>query len=144
MAAKPPAGFQVESLTQLTEITALIARYAVMENLYQKSPDLTLKPEYQESLLGMCKAMLSYFGNVFEVYRGIKTDTSEGGMNQAVFTQEMKDGLLEELRGRCRENLEEVRELDQKCRGFKVEVDSGEGENWSDDVVELEDESEVE
>jgi hypothetical protein len=68
---------------------------------------------------------------------------SNGGANQAVFTQEMKDGLLEDLRGRCRENLEEVRALDVKCRGFRVEVDGGEEDSESDDVIEDEEEDEM-
>ncbi|EPE26176.1 hypothetical protein GLAREA_02088 [Glarea lozoyensis ATCC 20868] len=132
---EPPEGFLEEALVQTTELTTLIARYAVMENLYLKSPDLSLRLDYRESLLDLCRLMLRYFTDLFEIYRGIITPLSQGGPNQAVFTQEIKDSLLKELRRKCIGHMEKVRDLDKTCRAFKVEVAADESESEGDFIV---------
>jgi hypothetical protein len=108
-----------------------------MENLYLKSPDLLLRPDYRDSLLDLCRLMLLYFADLFEIYRGIISPLSKGGPNQAVFTQEMRDSLVEELRRRCKGHMESVRVLNKFCRGFTIKVvaDESWSESESDGVI---------
>lgn len=84
--------------------------------------------------------MLFYFSSAFELRRAQLTEVkTNGGMNEAVFNEDHKSGLEQQLQWRCGALLDEIRVADDLCRGFKVVVDVKEdsesemsGEEWSD------------
>jgi hypothetical protein len=108
------------SFTNLQDIVAIIARYAVMENLYHQTGStlsLSLKPEYQSSLLGLCSAVLQFFATSFELGREL-SQINMGG----------KHGE-EELVKRCDELVNEIKNMDRECQGFRVLVDTAREES---------------
>jgi hypothetical protein len=115
---------------QLQDIVAIIARYSVMENLYQQSGSaLSLKHEYQSALLSLCTTLLEYFALSFKLGRAMAGSDS--------MTEEMQ-GLI----NACGQLVETVRDKDMACQSFgvvveaKMESDSeseGEIEDVSDD-----------
>jgi hypothetical protein len=128
----------------LQEITGIIARYAVMENLYNQSTStLTLKPEYQASLLSLCVTILEWFSQAFVVWKGL------GELHpHLVFSGSPTKEVARNSEKRCGKLLDEIREKDKTCQGFRVvcqveddddteaEVDA-EIEDVSDDSWEL-------
>ncbi|KAE8441461.1 hypothetical protein EG329_004954 [Mollisiaceae sp. DMI_Dod_QoI] len=127
-----PGNFLKTSYSHLEDIVAIIARYAVMENLYQQSGGaLSLKPEYRSALISLCSTILEYFAAAFELAH------TEG-------TRE--NGSEEELQ-KCTFLVELIRQKDAACQGFKVVVDtkeesSDESESESEEV-EVEDVSDA-
>ena len=119
-----------KAFTQLQDIVAIIARYAVMENLYQQSGSaLSLKDEYQSALLSLCSTLLEYFALSFKLGRAVAGS----------------DSMTEEIQGlinACGQLIETVRDKDMACQSFRVVVEAkmesdseseGEIEDVSDD-----------
>jgi hypothetical protein len=103
------------SFTNLQDMVAIIARYAVMDNLYHQTRSalsLSLKPEYQSSLVGLCSTVLQFFATSFELGRKL-SQINVGG----------KHGE-EELLKRCGELINEIKKMDRECQGFRVLVDT--------------------
>ena len=103
------------SFTNLQDIVAIIARYAVMENLYHQTGSalsLSLKPEYQSSLVALCTTVLQFFATSFELGRKL-SQINIGGENSE-----------EELVKRCGELGNEIKNMDRECQGFRVLVDT--------------------
>lgn len=88
-----------------------------MENLYQQSitsstlTTLSLKPEYQSSLLSLCSSILEWFAASFTVGKLLV-----GGSEEDL---ERVEGEIE----RCKDLTRVVAEKDRGCRIFRVEVD---------------------
>jgi hypothetical protein len=116
------------SFKNLQDIVAVIARYAVMENLYHQTGSalsLSLKPEYQSSLVDLCTTVLQFFATSFELGRKL-SQINIGG----------KHGE-EELAKRCNELVNEIKKMDRECQGFRVLVDTvreESGDSGSEDV----------
>jgi hypothetical protein len=103
------------SFTNLQDIVAIIARYAVMENLYHQTGSalsLSLKPEYQSSLVALCTTVLQFFAASFDL-----------GRNLSQINIGEKHGE-EELVKRCGELINEIKKMDRECQGFRVLVDT--------------------
>ncbi|KIN03186.1 hypothetical protein OIDMADRAFT_52983 [Oidiodendron maius Zn] len=114
------------SFHQLEDLVGLLARYAVMENLFYQSPTLTLTDEYQTSLVGLCVTILTYFAHAFMAARiHVKDPRDE------------KEMAIESSRRR-NDFFNEVKDHDKACQGFRVIVEA-EGKNYSDiEDVEME------
>lgn len=114
------------AFTQLQEIVAIVARYAVMENLYHQSGSaLSLKSQYRSSLLYLCSTILEYFSVSLTLGRAIKDDDST-----AKERQRLGDG--------CEQLILSIREKDQACQRFQVIVEARE-EAKSESDTEIED-----
>jgi len=102
------------SFIQLQDVVAIIARYAVMENLYQQSGSaLSLKPEYQAALLSLCSTILEYFASSFKV-------------QLRCFNGSVMPKLKEDRIEVCRQLMDVVKEKDKACQGFRVLVEAKE------------------
>jgi hypothetical protein len=120
------------SFMYLQDIVAIIARYAVMENLYHQTSgalSLSLKPEYQSSLLALCTTVLQFFATSFELGRKL-SQINIGG----------KHGE-EDLMKTCGELVNDIKKIDHECQGFRVVVDTVREESGdsSDGDIEIED-----
>jgi len=115
-----------KSFNQLQDIVAIIARYAVMENLYQQSGSaLSLKPEYQSALLSLCSTIFEYFAVSFTLGRAsMKFDKTDEEMAALIRSSEQ---LMETIKGK-----------DKASQGFRVIVEAKE-ESESDSEAEFED-----
>ncbi|KAH7364706.1 hypothetical protein BKA65DRAFT_143372 [Rhexocercosporidium sp. MPI-PUGE-AT-0058] len=118
------------TFSHLQEIVHIIARYAVMENLYQQSiangtnTTLSLKPEYQSSLLSLCSSILEWFAVSYGIGR-IVIGTSSGELAGVGALAVL--GELDEKMRECGVMMGVVTEKNMGCRIFRVEVDvSGE------------------
>ncbi len=119
-----------KTFAQLQDLVAIIARYSVMENLYQQSGStLSLKDEYQSALVSLCSTTLEYFASSFKLGRAMAGSDS--------VTEEMQ-GLI----NACGQLIETVRDKDRACQSFRVVVEAkmesdseseGEIEDVSDD-----------
>ncbi|TAQ89219.1 hypothetical protein B7494_g2452 [Chlorociboria aeruginascens] len=116
----------IEILHPLHEVVGMIARYTVMETLYRCSPALALHTDYHATLVDLCTSILKYFAYIIQdIDSGNpeKEKCREGGR------QDEERGLL----GR-------VRELDLKCRGYRVTVMDVDGDEDEREVLGLNDE----
>jgi len=100
----------------LLQITSLIARYSVMENLYLSSPTLTLNPEYRIKLLNLCTTMLKFFALSFNSFQ----KAPGGDAAQKIETV-----------------MSEIELLDEGCRGFRVlcSADEGDADGSGDEEI---------
>lgn len=76
-----------------------------MENLYRKSPCLTVEPNYQTAILDLCVTILGYFARAFELAK----DGNEGRLRQ------------------CQVWVDDAVKRDGECRNFGVRLDVEEG-----------------
>jgi hypothetical protein len=112
-----------ESFTQLQDIAGIVARYAVMENLYQQSGiALSLKPEYESALLSLCSTVLEYFALSITLGRAISGNDH---------TMEQKQRLSDA----CKKLMETIKDKDRSCLSFRVIVEAKE-ENESEAEIE--------
>lgn len=87
-----------------------------MENLYnQTCSTLTLKPEYQSSLLSLCVTILEWFSQAFIVSKGL----GEVHPSLVVYGSPTKE-VVRNSEKRCGELLDEIRTKDRACQGFRV------------------------
>ena len=103
------------SFVCLQDIVGIIARYAVMENLYHQTGgalSLSLKPEYQTSLVALCTAVLQFFAVSFELGRKFSQININGKHGE------------EELVKRCGDLVNDIKKMDRECQGFRVVVDA--------------------
>lgn len=100
---------------QLEDITGIIARYAVMENLYRQTRGISLQSDYKAALIRLCCKILSWFDWAFLICeydhpRGITT---------------------------CRELWISIKLSDQACQNFQITMKAKDECSTSD--VEIED-----
>jgi hypothetical protein len=98
-----------KSFHQLDDLVGLLARYAVMQNLYYNLPVVTLTAEYRRALLDICVAIVTYFAHAFTVARILRDP--QGEQEKAA-----------ESRNRCDELIGIIKEKDQASRRFRVVV----------------------
>ena len=114
------------SFHQLEDLVGLLARYSVMENLFYQSPNLTLTDEYRIGLVDLCVAILTYFAHAFMAARIHVKDPKDE-----------KEMAIESIRRR-NDLINEVKDHDKACQGFRVIVEAEE-ESYSDiEDVEME------
>ncbi|KAN0122065.1 hypothetical protein V8E51_000391 [Hyaloscypha variabilis] len=105
------------SLAHLLELVAIMARYAVMENLYHQSGSaFSLKPEYQSSLISLCSTILEYF-------------SASILLGRIIYPFNWLCSTPAELQGRvevCEVLMKTIREKDQACQRFQVVVEAKE------------------
>jgi hypothetical protein len=95
----------------------MIARYAVMENLYYQNPTMTLRADYRAALLQLCCKVLEWFASAFKLANAMRDDTVN------FLTQSQRAGAI----------WEEVKQMDQACQKFTVVVEAKEEESESED-----------
>lgn len=88
-------------LSQIADIVTLIARYNVMESMYQQWPNITLEKNYEGSLVDLCVHVLRYLNLVI-----------------TLATLESAEGAEQRLN----ESMKRIEEADDRCRGFKVTI----------------------
>lgn len=145
-----PATFLQASFSHLQIVVSIIARYAVMENLYQQSGGaLSLKPEYRSALLSLCSDILQYFATAFayaedEVNpRGPERELGEVRVSSMPVS--LAEGGWQGSLQRCGFLVELIKQKDIVCQGFKVVVDtkaesSDESESGEADIEDVSDE----
>jgi hypothetical protein len=104
----PATAKTISKFSQLQDIVAIIARYAVMENLYQGSR-LSLKPEYRPVLLSLCSSILECFAASSTFARSL--------MEQEKMPEE-KNLQVEN----CDQLMEPIKEEDKACQSFRSVV----------------------
>jgi hypothetical protein len=148
---QPLATFLHTSLSHLQIVVAIIARYAVMENLYQQSGGaLSLKLEYRLVLISLCSTMLEYFATAID-YANIEVKEQEcAGDSQAgaeISEEKLEQIAFRKQNGRergmqsCAFLVEKIRQKDAACGGFRVVVETTEqsSSDESEGEIELED-----
>lgn len=90
-----------ELLKELAEIATLVARYNVMESMYQQWPGMTLEANYEKSLIALSVEVLKYLDLLLDV---------------ASLSERIPfEGMLENF-------MVNVRDADIACRGFNVTI----------------------
>lgn len=116
-------GAVTKAFAQLQNVVAMMARYAVMEKLYIQTGDsISVKPEYQNSLLLLCTTMLHYFDAAFGLASHIVKLSHNKSSDLGSNIQELAH--QETMLQRCEELMVSIQEQDQKCQGFKVVVET--------------------
>jgi len=100
------------------DVATLIARYAVMENMYQNWPGMSLEPKYEESLMSLCVRVLNLLEEA--LYNGDNEDSEDWTVA---------------------EELTKIHEADDICRRFKVTILQEQAISSVDDVSEEENDS---
>ena len=119
------------SYTYLLDITTIIARYAVMEDLYQQSHGtLSLTSEYQSSLISLCSTILTYFVRAFQIGRRPVKDGPDVNL-----LQDDTVGIVDSL-------VNEIKMKDRACQGSRVVVEAKEDSESENEEAEVEDWSE--
>ena len=90
-------------LAEMAYIATLMARYNVMESMYQQWPNMSLEKNYEDSLVELCMHVFRYL----EAVMRLSYDTTTGTM--------------------LREHFTKIHEADEKCRGFSVAIIDDEG-----------------
>lgn len=103
----------LKTFQQLNELVGLLARYAVMENLYHQLPAFRLTEEYRAALRDICVAIVTYFAHAFTVAHILRDP--EGDREKAA-----------ESRRKCEELIETIKEKDEAGRRFRVVVEADE------------------
>lgn len=85
-------------LTALADLATLVARYTVMENMYQNWPGMTLEPNYEKSLVSLCVHVLTFLEMVLR---------SEDAIDLA---QTLSVEMVK------------INEADATCRAFKITI----------------------
>lgn len=88
-----------EIYCQLKDIISVIARYAVMENLYQQTPETSLQSDYKAAIIQLYCEVLKWFHNVL-CFRSVYHEKLQ------------KSAKL----------LETIKEMDRACQKFKTSV----------------------
>jgi hypothetical protein len=119
------------SFQQVDGLVGLLARYAVMENLFHQSPTLTLTDEYRNALLDLCVAILTYFAHAFT---GAQTHLKDPKDEKVTVIESSKI---------CEDLIDEIKVKDKACQGFRVVVEVEEESDSEIEDVEMEDVSDV-
>jgi hypothetical protein len=96
------------TFSQLSDIVSIIARYAVMENLYSQTPHMTLRSDYRAALIDLCVCILHWFSNAFMLVRPPEDDPSDLSTRRA---------LSESL-------WDDIKQVDLACQKFTVVVEA--------------------
>jgi len=102
----------------IADVAILVARYTVMENMYQNWPGMSLEPNYEKSLISLCIHVLTFL---------------EKGLSDQDST---------DLARTLSENMDKINEADAICREFKVTVMQEMSDLSVDDVSEQDFDSE--
>jgi hypothetical protein len=87
----------------------MVARYAVMENLYSQNPTMTLRADYKASLLALCCKILQWFVAAFKI-------NIEGFPPQNELTNITPIDTI----------WEEIKAMDQACQRFTITIEAKE------------------
>ncbi|KAH7317581.1 hypothetical protein BKA65DRAFT_514755, partial [Rhexocercosporidium sp. MPI-PUGE-AT-0058] len=105
-------GAEKDHVPQLSEIVSIIARYAIMENMYRQNPSMSLRSDYRTSLLDLCTLILRFFVITFESL-----------LNHPTEKPDLED---------CTKVAEEVKELDHACQKFMIVLEIQDDEQEGD------------
>lgn len=119
-----------------------------MENLYQQSitsgtsnsTTLSLKPEYQSSLLSLCSSILEWFAASYRIGNVVAEVSS---CDPANIGKLVVLGELDEKVAQCGELMIVIREKNKGCQVFRVEVDAKDESGNEDDDSDIEDVSDA-
>ena len=104
-----------KTLANISEIATLVARYNVLESMYQQWLGMSLEPNYEKSLIVFCVHVLRY-------------------LDMALLSrQELVRGIYE---AELESLIEKIREADIICRGFSVTILTGDESGLSGSKVE--------
>lgn len=96
-------------------MVGIIARYNVMENLYNSTAaGVAVESNYQYQLVELCMTIFTYFHSAFSVVKAL-----DGGDDDA--TQQAID--VEEKLAGCEVLLELIRKMDKDARGFRILIE---------------------
>lgn len=98
-------------MTDLIEIVSIIARYAVMENLYLSAPGLTVRRDYEEVLTSMATLTLRHL---------MRISISKVALSEA----EREKSMVY------------IREVEEECRAFAVVLETNEVKKSLDRLIE--------
>ncbi|KUJ12572.1 uncharacterized protein LY89DRAFT_673527 [Mollisia scopiformis] len=87
-------------LESLADVVALIARYNVMESMYQQLPGMDLEPDYEDALVSLCTHVLEYLGQVIT----LSLETGQHASMSEILTQ----------------TINKINQADTNCRQFTV------------------------
>lgn len=108
-----------EGLLQLLEVIGVVARYAVMENLYLQTPTLTVRQDYEDEMVDMCILILRYIEKSFTTVRKFAANENENTVSDRLDLSKL---------------IVEMKRKDEMCQKFTVtieEVDVGGSESGS-------------
>ena len=83
-------------MNDLADIATLIARYNVLESIYQQWSSISLDEEYERSIIALCKLVLQYLAEVL--------DLGASGQSGAFL----------------RDLLDQITAADTRCRDFTI------------------------
>ncbi|KAE9371464.1 hypothetical protein N431DRAFT_24725 [Stipitochalara longipes BDJ] len=109
---------QEAKFSAFVDVATLIARYTVMENMYQNWPGMSLEPKYEESLMSLCIQVLNFLGRLL---------CREDELDTVVWT--------------VAEEMAKINKADAICREFKVTILQDQSSHALDDVLEEEPDS---
>ena len=90
-----------KTLENLSEIATLVARYNVLESMYQQWPGMSLEMNYENSLIALCVHVLRYLDHA------LFADLDSG---RQLFDADSEDLMVK------------IREADATCRRFSVTI----------------------
>jgi hypothetical protein len=88
-------------LERLADIATLVARYNVLESMYQNWEAMTLEKDYEDSLISLCTHVLEYLGGILDPHT--KFSISVVDHSDCEFAK--------------------IVEADRACRGFTVTIE---------------------
>lgn len=97
-----------KTFSQLSDIVSIIARYAVMENLYSQTPTMTLRLDYKAALVDLCVKILHWFSNTFTLAKSLEDNSSESSTQKELSVT----------------FWEEIKKMDLACQKFNVVVEA--------------------
>ncbi|KAG0645974.1 Sterol uptake control 2 [Hyphodiscus hymeniophilus] len=93
-----------QALADLSEIATLVARYNVLESMYQQWAGMSLEKAYEQSLIELCIHVLRYLDAVISRRSPAQQETVEQRRDTSIMN---------------------IRTADAACRGFSVTIVSG-------------------
>lgn len=116
---------EIVLLEDLLEITGIIARYNVMENLYNTADTgLEINSKYQHQLIDLCVVIFTYFDFALFLAHGGNTELHESRYSTL---------------------LTQIRNIDKEAKGFRILIsldfnEEQESDDTNDESEEAEDE----
>ena len=88
-------------LENISEIATLVARYNILESMYQQWPGMSLEMNYRTSLIALCVHVLRYLDHA--LFAGLDS-------GRQPFSADLEALMVK------------IREADATCRGFSVTI----------------------
>jgi len=85
----------------MANVATLVARYNVLESMYQNWPGMTLHKDYENSLISLCIHVLRYLSTVFSISNNAPQKSPLEGLAKIYAS---------------------ITKADQHCRGFTVTI----------------------